>query len=659
MLSVRKTNCRVRFLKKEFAMKVLLVGPDQEENLSLRYLSASLRQGGHEVELARFNTVRDSYAVVEAATRADIVGLSMCFQARANEFVQLAELIKAQVKGAPLIAAGGHHASSEAEALLMNHPALDVIAIHEAEQTLVEIADRAATSRDFRSISGVAFRGADNRIVFTPKRKIEEDLDRLPLPDRTGPVMMLGGVPTAYLMGSRGCLWSCSYCSITTLHRMAEGKRFRQRTPKSIAEEMSMLFRDRGIRQFIFHDDNFLVPSAADNHLRIASLEEELHRLGVRDIALVLKFRPGDADRSILEKLKQMGLIRVFLGIESSTETGLSCLNRRQSVEESIRALDLCCELGISTQYTMMMFHPNSTMETIESDIRFMRRYGSMPLNFCRTELYSGTPLLRQMKDMGRAKGNYKAWTYSLTDPVADLVCDISKKLFFDRCWSYESLHQKSIGFDHLSQVVKHFYSAGWVSSLCSDIERWLTAVNADTLSLLEDVIAQCKATPERGHPTLMQTVELLEVAERTSRASLLHEYESLRRRMDTLTDAAIRRERIGSAGNKSLPKSATRHAAAALLATALGACNTIGISEYAAPPMEDSDGDGLPDQCEEDIFGTSPTIADSNDNGIPDGEEDHDQDGMTNLEEQQVWGDEMCADAVPVDAGDGTSSEN
>src|SRR5207247_5225147 len=37
-------------------MHVLLVGPEFEENLSLRYLAAALRQAGHTASLARFDS---------------------------------------------------------------------------------------------------------------------------------------------------------------------------------------------------------------------------------------------------------------------------------------------------------------------------------------------------------------------------------------------------------------------------------------------------------------------------------------------------------------------------------------------------------------------------------------------------------------------------
>jgi len=51
-------------------------------------------------------------------------------------------------------------------------------------------------------------------------------------------------------------------------------------------------------------------------------------------------------------------------------------------------------------------------------------------------------------------------------------------------------------------------------------------------------------------------------------------------------------------------------------------------------PLYIDSDGDSLCDDCEEWIFGTSPSNTDTDEDGIPDGDEDHDGDGVTNIQE-------------------------
>ena len=61
------------------------------------------------------------------------------------------------------------------------------------------------------------------------------------------------------------------------------------------------------------------------------------------------------------------------------------------------------------------------------------------------------------------------------------------------------------------------------------------------------------------------------------------------------------------------------------------------GIGNNADP---DDDNDGLPDAVEEDILGTDPTLVDSDNNGVADGDEDNDGDGITNVEEVQCASD-------------------
>jgi len=549
-------------------MRVLLAGPDYEENLSIRYLSSSLRSAGHETILASFNSPADIPAVAAAAASAEIVGLSLCFQSRAREFLRLAQTIKSRHPG-KLIVAGGHYASCAAEPLLAHHPEIDIIVVHEGEKTLVEIAGGMACLEErLPHIAGIAYReGAQVR--FTASRRMLDDLDVLPFPDRRGPVHWIAGVPTGYLMGSRGCYGNCAYCCITTLHQLATGKRFRQRDTELIADEMAALYRERGVRQFIFHDDNFLVPSQAMNHARLSAFEKAFKRRGLRDIALVIKCRPADASPEILRRLQALGLVRLFLGIESSTERGLLILERKQSVEESERALEACAELDLSAQFTMMMFNPDATPDTLRSDVAFMRRFSGNPLNFCRTEIYAGTPLEKKMIALGRARGDYLARVYNLSDPVADLACTLSLALFESRCWSNDSLMQNTIGLDHLASVLKRFSRGPRHASLCQRVSRWVREVNLDTIGLLDEAIALSASTAGRGNAALEDAVQVLRERESRTRQDFRCQGASLRAELESFRYPDMLRptSRISLSGHR-----LARQAAAALLAIGLPA---------------------------------------------------------------------------------------
>ncbi len=618
-------------------MRILLVGPEEEENLSIRYLSSSLLAVGHDVDIAPFSSAADTDSVVSAASKADLIGLSMCFQSRAREFLELARRVKNESPHLPVIA-GGHYASCAAKDLLYHHPEIDLIVIHEGEQTLVEIADAGSKlHKRLQQIKGIACRHG-NEIYFTGPRPIVEDLDCLHPPDRRGPVRLLAGVPTAGMLGSRGCFGSCDYCCVNALHRLAPGKRFRQRSTGSIADEMAALYNERGIRQFIFHDDNFLVPSTERNHQRLDALKSDLADRGVNDTAFAIKCRPHEVDREIFVKLREMGLLRVYLGIESGNSTGLSSIGRKQTVSEAERALNICEDLGISTQFIIMIFHPDATIDTIRTDIGFMRKHLDHPQYFVRVETFAGTPIERRMIEEGRAGGNYLARNYQLTDPAADLVCTAAKKHLLKRCWGDDNLMDFAAGMDHLSQIMKYFCEGKEVDALYERIRAWRLEINRDSLDLLESLVDICSSDPCQLHSSTRSKIKEVFEEEARTRSLFFTRGGKLRQNLEELTLNMVGLRQIGSEtmSIQSRHGAIARHAAAVMLALCVaGVVPSVGFSHSPASPLDvDSDTDGLCDISETEIFGTDPKLADADGDGVMDGDEDHDGDGLLNLEE-------------------------
>jgi len=570
-------------------MHVLLVGPDLEENLSLRYLASSLAAAGHRATIARFDAMDDCGRVLEQARGVDLVGLSLCYQVRAPEFTSLARAMKAERPARPVLA-GGHYASCAAVELLTHHPELDLVVIHEGERALVELANLPAlTPGALESIPGLVFRDGE-RLRATRPREILADLDELPWPDRTGPARLLAGVPSAYMMGSRGCLGACDYCCISTLHRLVPGRRFRQRAPEKIADEMAWLYHQRGVRQYVFHDDNFLVPSVAENLARVDALERALRARGVRDVALALKCRPGDVDRQVFERLRAMGLLRVFLGIESGTAEGLASIGRRQTVAEQHRALDLCHELGISTQYTIIIFHPEATPETMLADLGFVRAHLTQPFSFCRAEIYRGTPLEQRMLRAGRAHGSYLARTYEYTDPLLPRIWGLGQRLLRARCWAQNHLLGQVVRLDHLVTVFAHFYEGPEVAALVADFETLKLEINRDSVELFEHLIRACQRF--EGAALDARADELL-AWEATTR-------DGFQRRLCAINDSLHRRalSLVGLPFDGERPRSPRRgvgnlprHAAAALLAAGLASTVASGCGGEASTEETHPDG--------------------------------------------------------------------
>jgi radical SAM superfamily enzyme YgiQ (UPF0313 family) len=589
-------------------MNVLLVGPDFEENLSIRYLLSSLRAGGHQVTFAAFDGPHDTDRVLAATAGADLVGLSMCFQVRAREFLLLASAIKAARPGLGIVA-GGHYASCAAHDLLAHHPELDLVVLHEGERTLLELANLGTLDSDrLKSVSGLVYR-AGSEIRTTAARPMIEDLDSLPLPDRSGRVRTQAGVPVAYLLGSRGCIGSCTYCCITTLHRLAPGKCFRRRSPEYIADEMATLYRERGIRQFVFHDDNFLVPSPARNHERFEALAKELDDRGVRDIGLVIKCRPQDADESVLRRLRDMGLLRIFFGVETGTAAGLRCLNRQHTVADSERILDLCQSLGISAQFTIMVFHPDSTIATVRDDIAFMRRHAHHALAFCRAEIYAGTPLEQRMIAEGRARGDYLARDYSFHDPSVELLCNQWLKIFAPRCTDSHGILNLAIGMNYRAAVIRRFYHRPGVRSLVGRIEAFCREVNGDCLDRFEALVEVCAGRADLSDPSAEEAVRDIAAGEADSRRVLEPEAQAIIRAIEAFAATTT------SVPQRAKPAPAARalgFSAAAVLAAGL-ACSQSHVSEMAAPPLDAGPKDAGPRDANPDASRDEPIMSETN----------------------------------------------
>ena len=132
---------------------------------------------------------------------------------------------------------GGHYASFEPTEILKRTPGLDSVVRFDGEMTLVKLLHCLATGSDWRSLRGIAFRTTNREVSVAPLAQVVEDLDTLPCPDRSSIDYEGHPMPTASILGSRGCPWDCSFCSIRPFYEEQGGALRRLRSPKAIVDE--------------------------------------------------------------------------------------------------------------------------------------------------------------------------------------------------------------------------------------------------------------------------------------------------------------------------------------------------------------------------------------------------------------------------------------
>jgi len=487
-------------------MKIALVGPELEENLALRYINASVARAGHEARIFDFHAPEQINEIARAiiAHKVDVVGLSMVFTARAREFVDLALHLR-ELGFAGHITAGGHFASFHARELLEDYGAIDSIVHGEGEETLVELLD----SLDHPDrVAGVSWRSADGEIRSTGPRCNSDDLDGLARPTRDpGHCHDYLGLRIANILSGRGCYGNCRFCSIVAWHKQNGGRRFRQRSVESLASEMIDLYHERDVRIFNFHDDNFFMPTREANLERFGRLKELLDAGRVGRIAIQVKSRPDSVEPDVFALLKQIGLFRVFLGVETAAVDGLRLLGRGIRREQNFRAMKILERLGLHTTFNLLMFDPDGELGGIRENVTFMRRYARFPLNFCRVEVYAGTDIERQLREQDRLIGDSFGYTYRIADPRVQLMYEMFRKIFTPRNFDATGANLRAMQIDYYYHILDHFYPER-TSGLRRQVKRRIAALNRNSASLLGEMCRIVDRSPLPDAEVVQSAVE-------------------------------------------------------------------------------------------------------------------------------------------------------
>lgn len=439
---------------------VALVGPEIEENLSLRYIASSLAKAGHAADILAFNSEADFphvlAAIVEQAPA--LVGISLAFQWRARDFLALAMALRESgYRGH--ITLGGHFATFESAPILTDFPEVSSICRQEAEETMVKLAGAIDAGEPVGTIAGLAVRTDDGAVVTTGHPPLP-DLATLPWPDRRGEPARCFGHGIAPLVSSRGCYANCTFCCIAAWHEQSlPGKRYRIREVDDVAAEMVALKEERGIDIFVFHDDNFFVPGHKRNVERFNALADALERRRIGTFATVVKARPTDVDPEVFRILRdRLRCIRVYVGIETDADQGLRTLRRWAKSKQNHTSIEIIRALDLYTCFNVLLFDPDTTLESIEINLDFMEYAAECPFNFGRVELYAGTPLLARMQAEGKCRGDYMQWDYDLGSPEVERVFRLAMQAFGPRNFGSEALANRIMGTRFDIEVCRHFH---------------------------------------------------------------------------------------------------------------------------------------------------------------------------------------------------------
>jgi anaerobic magnesium-protoporphyrin IX monomethyl ester cyclase len=467
---------------------VVLIGYQDQGNLGMGYLAATLLEHGRSVEMIE---VRDGPAQIAARLRADpplVVGFSLIFQFFLPRFRRLAaELRRAGITSHFTI--GGHYPSLCHDEVLRLFPELDSVVRYEGELTLVDLVDRLASGDDWHQTPGLAYlRG--RQVVESPPRALVHDLDALPFPYRPFEPEQIIGFPTLSLLGSRGCARRCSFCSIHTFYRTAPGKVVRVRRAEKVIDEMLELYQRHGARIFLFQDDDFPLWGRAGRKW-VDELVGRMHDTGLSERTVwKISCRAEYVEPELFAKLRDAGLFLVYMGIESGVEAGLEVLHKQMTVEQNLTAVQTLKQLGIWFSYGFMAFDPSSTFDSVRGNIAFLRQIvgdGYAAATFCRMLPYGGTPIRDRLELEGRLRGDITHPDYDFLDVRLNEYYRLLTRVA--GAWVHDGglSHEINWAWDELETVRRLVSGARGVAAYRAALSSLTAESNEQLFGLVED----------------------------------------------------------------------------------------------------------------------------------------------------------------------------
>jgi hypothetical protein len=416
---------------------VLLVEDLGQQRLPARSLAAVLARAGFAPRLIHFDG--DSRAVMMAAAelRPPLVVISQLFGHLLAEHRELASTLRAALPSVHISVAGPLPTMAWRE-LLEAVPALDSVLTGEAEAGILALAGAAASGRGWDRVPGLAWRGP-TLVRNAPAPPL--DLGSLPLPLYPEGLPDWSGVRFATVEGSRGCWHRCSFCLPCAAYEAA-GARYRVRGVDSLADELQHRW-DQGARLILFDDEQFL-PPPAESSARADALSQELAARGVR-AAFTIKCRADEVEPGLFARLRDMGLVRVYLGMESNCQDALDLFAKGTTPALNRHALEVLDGLGIVADVRSLLIHPWSIAETVEQEVAALRGLlDLLPgcLTFWEVEAYPGTPLAGRLRSEGRPVPPLSPLGYRIPDAGAEWFRRM-RRLVLDGCQPHQRLCER------------------------------------------------------------------------------------------------------------------------------------------------------------------------------------------------------------------------
>ena len=307
------------------------------EPLGMECVAGVLEPAGHECKILDLRIDGAELGMKKCKDfEPQVVGLQCNFTTERNRTVKLAREIKQQMPEAYVVV-GGHDASRDPG--WFTDEAIDAVAVGEGEEVmprLLEALDEGKldtapgvvrnTKDGQRLNSGVVGRSELDDLPMPARHLIEEYADHYYINFRR---------PLALMETARGCPYRCNFCSVWKFHE----KSFREKSPQRVVEELAAI---KSPNIFIT-DDIFWMNVHRGREIARLIKEAGIKKFFTVQTRTDIIVRHPD----LIQEWKECGNLAIFMGLEKIDDEGLKSVNKNNSAENNIKAIQILKDLDV------------------------------------------------------------------------------------------------------------------------------------------------------------------------------------------------------------------------------------------------------------------------------------------------------------------------
>ncbi len=368
-------------------MKILLVVPNIEGRVGSPPFNAALLSSfinnctEHQSKISDLTFYKNSwkqYLINEIENeKPDLIGISvMSFDF--SQALKIAAFIKDNYS--TKIIFGGVHAILQPNEVIANKN-VDIVCTGEGEYVLKEVLNN---NLNFQGIKGIWYK-ENGKVSKNEKRYVTENLDEFPYPDWHDFELekyFLVNNNHLTLMASRGCPYSCTYCSNHVLNKELNGKYVRFRSVDNLLDEVGNVienYSSRGFKYIYFIDDIFIL-----NKKWVLEFCRKYRERGYhKKVKWTSSVRANLVDEEIIHSMKESGCYQVGMGIESSDDFIRNKIYKRNmSRLQIMNAVKIIKNAGLQLSTQFIIGAPFETVETMEASLEMAQKIDADTIMF-------------------------------------------------------------------------------------------------------------------------------------------------------------------------------------------------------------------------------------------------------------------------------------